>query len=78
MAAIRALVKFSCFYNTMTTRATLRTTKTNRPAPFKQRIGTLVFGPEHALSGNSSDKASFRETLNAHLEQMRGGVWVSH
>ncbi len=25
-----------------------------------------------ALSGNSSDKASFRETLNAHLEQLRG------
>ena len=27
-----------------------------------------------ALSGNSSDKASFRQTLNAHLEQLRGGV----
>jgi len=30
-----------------------------------------------ALSGNSSDKASFRETLNAHLEQLRGGVGLS-
>ena len=30
-----------------------------------------------ALSGNSSDKASFRETLNAHLEQLHGGVGLS-
>ena len=30
-----------------------------------------------ALSGNSSDKASFRQTLNAHLEQLRGGVGLS-
>jgi transposase len=30
-----------------------------------------------ALSGNSSDKASFRQTLNAHLEQWRGAVLVS-
>jgi transposase len=31
----------------------------------------------NALSGNSSDKSSFRETLNAHFEQLRGGTWVS-
>ena len=30
-----------------------------------------------ALSGNSNDKVSFRETLNAHLEQLRGGVGLS-
>jgi transposase len=30
-----------------------------------------------ALSGNSSDKTSFRETLNAHLEQLRGGAGLS-
>ena len=30
-----------------------------------------------ALSGNSSDKASFRSTLNTHLEQLRGGVGLS-
>ena len=30
-----------------------------------------------ALSGNSSDKASFRETLNAHLKQLRDGVGLS-
>ena len=28
-----------------------------------------------ALSGNSSDKASFRQTLNAHLGQLREGCW---
>jgi transposase len=27
-----------------------------------------------ALSGNSSDKESFRQTLNAHLEQLHDGV----
>jgi len=30
-----------------------------------------------ALSGNSSDKASFRQTLNAHLEQLHDGVGLS-
>ena len=30
-----------------------------------------------ALSGNSSDKESFRQTLNEHLEQLRGGVGLS-
>jgi len=30
-----------------------------------------------ALSGNSSDKASFRQTLNAHLVQLREGVGLS-
>jgi transposase len=30
-----------------------------------------------ALSGNSSDKASFRETLNGHVEQLRAGVGLS-
>lgn len=30
-----------------------------------------------ALSGNSSDKASFRATLTTHLEQLRGGVGLS-
>lgn len=30
-----------------------------------------------ALSGNSSDKASFRQTLNAHLGQLREGVGLS-
>lgn len=30
-----------------------------------------------ALSGNSSDKESFRQTLNAHLEQLREGVGLS-
>jgi len=30
-----------------------------------------------ALSGNSSDKASFRQTLNAHLKQLHGRVPVS-
>ena len=30
-----------------------------------------------ALSGNSNDKESFRETLNAHLEQLREGVGLS-
>jgi len=30
-----------------------------------------------ALSGNSSDKASFRQTLNAHLKQLQDGVGLS-
>ncbi|MDD5267400.1 MAG: hypothetical protein PHO08_09775 [Methylococcales bacterium] len=30
-----------------------------------------------ALSGNSSDKASFRQTLNTHLGQFREGVGLS-
>ena len=30
-----------------------------------------------ALGGNSSNKASFRETLNAHLKQLRDGVGLS-
>jgi len=30
-----------------------------------------------ALSGNSSDKESFRLTLNAHLEQLHEGVGLS-
>jgi transposase len=30
-----------------------------------------------ALSGNSSDKESFRQTLNAHLEQLHNGVGLS-
>ncbi len=30
-----------------------------------------------ALSGNSSDKESFRQTLNTHLEQLREGVGLS-
>jgi len=31
----------------------------------------------NALSGNSSDKESFRQTLNAHLKQLRDGVGLS-
>lgn len=30
-----------------------------------------------ALSGNSSDKESFRQTLNAHLKQLRDGIGLS-
>jgi len=30
-----------------------------------------------ALSGNSSDKESFRQTLNAHLKQLHDGVGLS-
>jgi len=30
-----------------------------------------------ALSGNSSDKNSFRQTLNSHLDQLRNGVGLS-
>lgn len=30
-----------------------------------------------ALNGNSSDKTSFRETLNTHVEQLRAGVGLS-
>lgn len=30
-----------------------------------------------ALSGNSNDKESFRQTLNTHLEQLHGGVGLS-
>ena len=30
-----------------------------------------------ALSGDSSDKESFRQTLNAHLEQLHDGVGLS-
>jgi len=29
---------------------------------------------EDALSGNSSDKESFRQTLNAHLKQLHDGI----